>query len=69
MLLVAAVLAYRQFWRQNYRPADPTYWYGINLEDPNDRGYDAVRRLFLIEIVRAAEVMFRRPSPNLLTGV
>jgi hypothetical protein len=48
----------RQFWREHYCSADPTYWYGANLEDPNDRGYDAVRRLFLIEIVKAAEAMF-----------
>ena len=39
-----------QFWRSCYRPADPSYWYGANLEDPNIRGYDAVRRLFLSAI-------------------
>ena len=37
----------RQFWRENYRADDPHYWYADNLEDPNDRGYDAIRRLFL----------------------
>lgn len=47
-----------QFWRKNYRSEDPTYWYGTNLEDPNERGYDAIRRLFLLEIVKAAESMF-----------
>lgn len=47
-----------QFWREHYRPEDPTYWYGQNLEDPSDRGYDAIRRLFLIEILKAAEAMF-----------
>jgi len=41
-----------QFWRKNYRSADPHYWYHMNLEDPNDRGYDALRRLFLIEIAK-----------------
>ncbi len=40
----------RQFWRARYRAEDPHYWYFTNLEDPNDRGYDAIRRLFLIEI-------------------
>jgi lysophospholipase L1-like esterase len=35
---------------QNYRKEDPYYWYFDNLEDPNDRGYDAIRRLFLIEM-------------------
>jgi len=24
----------------------------MNLEDPNDRGYDAIRRLFLLEIAK-----------------
>jgi lysophospholipase L1-like esterase len=48
----------RQFWREHYCPTDPTYWYGENLEDPNDRGYDAVRRVFLKEIARAADQMF-----------
>lgn len=35
---------------RHYRPEDPHYWYYSNLEDPNDRGYDAIRRLFLLEI-------------------
>jgi lysophospholipase L1-like esterase len=39
-----------QFWRDHYRADDPHYWYYYNLEDPNDRGYDAIRRLFLNEI-------------------
>jgi len=47
-----------QFWNRHYRPDDPTYWYGQNLEDPSDRGHDAIRRLFLIEITKAAEAMF-----------
>lgn len=33
-----------------YRTDDPHYWYFRNLEDPNDRGYDALRRLFLNEL-------------------
>ena len=40
----------RQFWRPHYVSADPTYWYDPNFEDPNDRGYDAIRRAFLSEI-------------------
>ncbi len=36
-----------QFWREHYDRRDPRYWYLYNLEDPNDRGYDALRRLFL----------------------
>ena len=30
-----------------YHAEDPTYWYYANLEDPNQRGYDAIRRLFI----------------------
>ncbi|MBN2218187.1 MAG: SGNH/GDSL hydrolase family protein, partial [Pirellulales bacterium] len=41
-----------QPWREHYRRKDPSYWYGVNLEDPNDRGYDAIRRLFLREMVK-----------------
>lgn len=41
-----------QFWHRTYCKTDPHYWYWDNLEDPNDRGYDAIRRLFLIEIAR-----------------
>lgn len=41
-----------QFWNSHYRPGDPRYWYFDNLEDPNDRGYDAIRRLFLIEMAK-----------------
>lgn len=36
-----------QFWRRHYDRSDPHYWYHTNVEDPNDRGYDALRRLFL----------------------
>ncbi len=36
----------------NYRASDPTYWYFVNLEDPNIRGYDAIRRIFLLEMIR-----------------
>src|SRR5947207_12316819 len=40
----------RQFWRSHYDWRDPHYWYFENIEDPNDRGYDALRRIFLREI-------------------
>jgi lysophospholipase L1-like esterase len=39
-----------QFWTEHYDRKDPHYWYFINLEDPNERGYDALRRLFLNEM-------------------
>ncbi|MEZ6089340.1 MAG: SGNH/GDSL hydrolase family protein [Pirellulaceae bacterium] len=42
----------RQFWRSTYRRNDPHYWFYENVEDPNDRGYDAIRRLFLNAIAR-----------------
>jgi lysophospholipase L1-like esterase len=41
-----------KFWQQHYDSRDPRYWYGENLEDPNDRGYDALRRQFLAEMAR-----------------
>ena len=37
----------RQFWRRTYQRHDPTFWFFDNIEDPNDRGYDAIRRVFL----------------------
>ncbi len=42
-----------QFWRPDYDRHDPHYWYHVNLEDPNERGYDAIRRLFLNEMAKA----------------
>ncbi|MCC6510536.1 MAG: SGNH/GDSL hydrolase family protein, partial [Pirellulaceae bacterium] len=41
----------RQFWRSTYRAEDPHYWFYDNIEDPNDRGYDAIRRVFLNKII------------------
>jgi lysophospholipase L1-like esterase len=46
-----------QFWTTHYDRSDPHNWYYDNLEDPNERGYDAIRRLFLIEIAKAAPEM------------
>jgi len=42
----------RKFWIKNYRLDDPTYWYILNIEDPSERGYDAIRRLFLNEMIK-----------------
>ena len=42
----------RQFWRTTYHSDDPYYWFYVNIEDPNDRGYDAIRRIFLNEILK-----------------
>ena len=50
----------RQFWRQTYRSDDPHYWFYENIEDPNDRGYDAIRRVFLNCIVEG----WRYESPG-----
>lgn len=52
----------RQFWRSTYVAEDPHYWFYTNIEDPNDRGYDAIRRVFLNTMVantqlRASEVL------------
>jgi lysophospholipase L1-like esterase len=46
-----------QFWTKHYDSKDPHYWYHINLEDPNERGYDAIRRLFLLEMTRVAATL------------
>jgi lysophospholipase L1-like esterase len=43
-----------EFWSRHYDSRDPHYWYYSNLEDPNERGYDAIRRLFLNEMAKAA---------------
>jgi hypothetical protein len=44
-----------QFWRAHFDRHDPHYWFFFNLEDPNERGYDVIRRLFLIEIAEAKD--------------
>jgi lysophospholipase L1-like esterase len=44
-----------QFWSAHYDAKDPHYWYYANLEDPNERGYDVIRRLFLLEFARTAD--------------
>ena len=41
----------KQFWREHYDASDPTYWFYSNVEDPNDRGHDVVRRVFLNAIL------------------
>lgn len=41
----------RKFWRASFHFRDPHYWYAPNIEDPNDRGYDAIRRVVLNEIL------------------
>ena len=41
---------------EHYNADDPTYWFYVNLEDPNRRGYDAIRRVFLNGIVDALRV-------------
>ena len=41
-----------QFWRRHFDGHDPHYWFYFNLEDPNERGYDVIRRLFLMEMAK-----------------
>ena len=50
----------RQFWNDHYCADDPTYWYWDNFEDPNNRGYDALRRLFLNEISKIVPTSLSR---------
>lgn len=54
----------RQFWRSTYDRNDPHYWYYDNIEDPNDRGYDAIRRIFLDTIARNT-ILRRAPLDTL----
>ena len=42
-------------WSEHYDDADPHFWYNTNIEDPNHRGYDALRRIFLLEMVKAID--------------
>jgi hypothetical protein len=53
-----------QPWQPHYRASDPHYWYYTNLEDPNDRGYDAIRRLFLLEMTRGFHPAASHPAPQ-----
>lgn len=39
------------WWRKTYRRDDPGHWYHANIEDPNERGYDAIRRRFLVAML------------------
>lgn len=55
----------RQFWRANYDPADPHYWYFRNIEDPNDRGYDALRRVFLNTMVKRSSLLHENELESL----
>jgi len=50
-----------QFWRPFYDSSDPHYWYYENIEDPNDRGYDAIRRLFMNSIITHSSL---KPKPT-----
>jgi len=54
----------RKFWGPHYRSGDPHYWYAPNLEDPNDRGYDAIRRVFLNEIVKEVGALSQASALN-----
>ncbi len=48
----------------HHDPSDPTYWYYFNLEDPNERGYDAIRRLFLAKLGEALPARFAALGPS-----
>lgn len=53
----------RKFWHRYYDAADPYYWYYSNLEDPNERGFDALRRANLIEMAKVLPDRLKSPSP------
>ena len=46
----------KQFWRSTYVREDPHYWFYDNIEDPNDRGYDAIRRVFMNTILQRSSL-------------
>lgn len=52
----------KQFWQSYYDAVDTGYWYYPNIEDPNDRGYDAIRRLCLIEMARVLPELLSQPA-------
>lgn len=54
----------RKFWQPHFRSGDAHYWYAENLEDPNARGYDAVRRVFLNEILKERQTGTIAPQAN-----
>ena len=45
-----------QFWREHYHSDDPTYWFYTDVEDPNDRGYDVIRRALLNAITSSTQL-------------
>ncbi len=53
-----------QFWRSTYVAEDPHYWFYENIEDPNDRGYDAIRRVFLNEIIDHSDLRGEVATPT-----
>ena len=52
-----------QFWREFYCKEDPHYWFYENLEDPNERGYDTLRRLFLLRMAQTFAGEKNSPQP------
>jgi lysophospholipase L1-like esterase len=51
---------------RNYCQKDPTFWYYSNLEDPNPRGYDAIRRAFLLRIAELVPQELSKRVPEKL---
>lgn len=48
-------LCFHRTLKRRKRRVPPHYWYYVNLEDPNERGYDAIRRMFLIQIAKTLQ--------------
>ena len=38
-------------WRRHYKKNGPHHWYDPNIEDPNLRGHDAIRRLYMAKMI------------------
>jgi len=57
----------RKFWTPYFDRRDPCYWYFENIEDPNDRGYDALRRIFLREIAGQREAIAKHRAAEAIS--
>ncbi len=52
-----------QFWREHYHSDDPTYWFYTDVEDPNDHGYDVIRRALLNAITSSTQLRHLEELP------
>jgi len=53
----------RHSWEPHYDHAEPYCWLASNIEDPNDRGYDAIRRLMWNAVAELEESRSQTSRP------